>query len=125
MVHTKADMLNKVLSGLELTGFVDASIIVSRDGLPMSSNVPENVTEESLAAIAAAMFKSSDSATVRLYMQKTDLIIIRCVEGNIVFMAAGDDAILGGMTGSDAGLGLLLAEMGSAVEKVIKILKIE
>ncbi|MCK5660143.1 MAG: roadblock/LC7 domain-containing protein [Methanosarcinales archaeon] len=125
MVRTKTDMLKKVLDGLESTGFVDASIIVSCDGLPMSSNVPEDVTEESLAAIAAAMFKSSDSAIIRLQRQKTDLIIIRCLEGNIVFMAAGDDAILGGMTGSDAGLGLLLAEMESAVEKVIKILKIE
>ena len=125
MVRTKTDMLIKVLDGLESTGFVDASIIVSRDGLPMSSNVPENVTEESLAAIAAAMFKSSDSAIIRLQRQETDLIIIRTREGNIVFMTAGADAILGGMTGSDAGLGLLLAEMESAVDKIIQILKMK
>lgn len=125
MVRTKTDMLKKVLDGLESTGFVDASIIVSRDGLPMSSNVPENVTEESLAAIAAAMFKSSDSATIRLQRQETDLIIIRTREGNIVFMTAGADGILGGMTGSDAGLGLLLAEMESAVDKIIQILRMK
>lgn len=125
MVHTKTDMLKKVLDGLESTGFVEASIIVSRDGLPMVSNVPEDVTEESLAFIAADMFKSSDSAIIRILRQKTDLIIIRSLQGNIVFMAVGDDAILGGMTGSDAGLGLLLAEMESSVEKIIKILKFE
>lgn len=119
---TKQESLKKVLEDMKRMGDVEASVIVSRQGLIMVSDVMENVPEDVLAAITATVLGSAESAAEELHVSEPDVVIVRSKDVKIIFMSAGPKAILGVMTSAELKLGLLLIEMEKAKEKITNLL---
>ena len=117
------EMLEKVLKDLKAAGDVEASAIVSRDGLLIASDIPQNVNAEAFAAMTATMLGAAETATSELGKGVPDRVIVEGNEAKIIACGAGGKALLVLMANPNANLGLVLLEMSKASEKVKELLK--
>jgi len=117
------EMLDKILANLKKVGGVEASVVASRDGLLMASNIPSlGARAETFAAMSATMLGAAETATSELGKGIPDRVIVESEHGKLIATGAGSKALLIVLTDQDAGLGLILVELEKAAEKVKKIL---
>jgi len=119
---TIVGMLEKVLTDLRRTGDIEASAIVSRDGLLMASDIPESVQAETFAAMSATMLGAAETAIAELKKGIPDRVIIESKKGKVITTGTGPKALLVVITPPEAGLGLILVEMEKAADKTKKLL---
>ncbi|AEA47632.1 roadblock/LC7 domain-containing protein [Archaeoglobus veneficus] len=117
------EMLENVLKDLKSVGDVEASAIVSRDGLLIAADIPQSVNAEAFAAMTATMLGAAETATSELGKGIPDRVIVEGKDGKIIATGAGSKALLVAMTTPKANLGLVLLELGRASEKVKELLK--
>ncbi len=110
--------LEKVLTDLRHTGDIEASAIVSRDGLLMASDIHESVHAETFAAMSATMLGAAETAVAELKKGIPDRLIIESKKGKVITTGAGPKALLVVLTSPEAGLGLILVEMERATDKL-------
>jgi len=115
---TTVEMLEKVLSELGRTGDIEASAIVSRDGLLMASDIPKSVHAETFAAMSATMLGAAETAVLELKKGLPDRVIVESKQGKVITTGAGPKALLVVMTPPEAGLGLILVEVEKVADKV-------
>ena len=116
------EQLEKILKDLKAAGDIEASAIVSRDGLLIAADISQNVNAEAFAAMTATMLGAAETATSELGKGIPDRVIVEGKEGKIIATGAGPKALLVVMTTSRANLGLVLLEMSKASEKVKELL---
>jgi predicted regulator of Ras-like GTPase activity (Roadblock/LC7/MglB family) len=121
MASIKEEM-EKFLGDLKRIGDVQASAIVSRDGLLMASDIPQSIHAEAFAAMNATMVGAAETATSELNKGALGRVIIESRDVKIIACGAGPKALLVVMTGPGAGLGLILVEMGKVSEKVKELI---
>ncbi len=117
------EMLEKVLKDLRSVGDIEASAIVSRDGLLIAADIPQNINAEAFAAMTATMLGAAETASSELGKGVPDRVIVESNAGKIVATGAGSKALLVVMTNPKATLGLVLFEINKAKEKIKDILK--
>jgi len=122
MADTKKDKLIELLKEMQKIGDINGSIVVSRDGLVIASNITE-IDAETFAAMSAAMQGAAETAASELKQGEVDQIIIETGKGKIISIGAGTKAILVIMTSKKINLGLVLLEIGKASGKISNILK--
>jgi len=115
------EMLGKVLSDLTKTGAVESSVIASRDGLLMVSHTRKG-DDETFAAMSATMLGAAETASTELERGVPDRVIVESDDGKLIAVGAGPKALVVVITPADAGLGLVLVELGKAAEKIKNIL---
>lgn len=115
------NMLDKVLADTKRVGGVEASVIASRDGLLMASNIPSSSRAETFAAMSATMLGAAETATTELGKGIPDRVIVESEHGKLIATGAGPKALLIVLTDPNAGLGLILVELEKAAEKIKKI----
>ncbi len=116
------EQLEKILKDLKAVGDIEASAIVSRDGLLIAADISHNVNAEAFAAMTATMLGAAETATSELGKGIPDRVIVEGKEGKIIATGAGPKALLVVMTSPRANLGLVLLEMGRASEKIKELL---
>ncbi|MFQ6120336.1 MAG: roadblock/LC7 domain-containing protein [Methanosarcinales archaeon] len=120
---TSIQVFEEVLNDLKKIGSIEASAVVSRDGLLMLSDMPSRSTSaETFAAMAATMLGAAETATTELRKGVPDRVIVESEHGKLVAIGAGPKALLVVMTAPDAGLGLILVELEKAAEKIKKVI---
>ena len=122
MPDTKKDKLIELLKEMQKIGDINGSIVVSRDGLVIASNITE-IDADTFAAMSAAMQGAAETAASELKQGEVDQIIIETGKGKIISTGAGTKAILVIMTTKKVNLGLALLEMGKSAEKIANTLK--
>jgi hypothetical protein len=122
MPETKTEKLNKILEELKKVGGIEGSMVVSRDGLKIASDVG-NIDADTFAAMSAAMQGAAETAASELKKGEVEQIIIETDTGRIISVGAGKKSILVIMAGKKVNLGLALIEMGRSAEKIAGILK--
>jgi len=117
------NMLDKILADTKRVGGVEASVIASRDGLLMASNIPSSSARraETFAAMSATMLGAAETATTELGKGIPDRVIVESEHGKLIATGAGPKALLIVLTDPNAGLGLILVELEKAAEKIKKI----
>ncbi len=116
------ERLEGVLKELKDVGDIEASAIVSRDGLLIAADISRSVNAEAFAAMTATMLGAAETATSELGKGIPDRVIVEGKEGKIIATGAGPKALLVVMTTPKANLGLVLLEMSKASEKVKELL---
>jgi predicted regulator of Ras-like GTPase activity (Roadblock/LC7/MglB family) len=120
---SKMDALKSILSSLSSTsGDIEASAIVSTDGLLMASNFPAGMDEESMAAMTAALLAMGERAARELNRGELDQVFIKGQQGYVVMMAAGHEGVLTALCTKNAKLGLIFLDMHRAANEIAKIL---
>jgi predicted regulator of Ras-like GTPase activity (Roadblock/LC7/MglB family) len=119
---SRTESMTVVLKDLEAgTPDIEASAIVSVDGLIMASALPQDVEEDRVAAMSAAMLSLGERTAQELNRGKLDQVFIRGEDGYVLLMNAGEDAVLTTLVRKDAKLGLIFLDMKRAVEELSKL----
>jgi predicted regulator of Ras-like GTPase activity (Roadblock/LC7/MglB family) len=101
---------------------VEASAVVSVDGLTIASALPTNVEEDRVAAMSAAMLSLGERIAGELGRGNLDQVYIRGNNGFVVLMSVGEDAVLTVLAREQAKLGLLFLDMRRTVEDLSTLL---
>lgn len=101
---------------------VEASAVVSVDGLTMASALPSNVEEDRVAAMSAAMLSLGERIATELGRGTLDQVYIKGASGFVVLMSVGEEAVLTVLAREQAKLGLLFLDMRRATEDLVTLL---
>ncbi|MFV1858199.1 MAG: roadblock/LC7 domain-containing protein [Anaerolineales bacterium] len=94
---------------------VEASAVVSVDGLIIASSLPAGVEEDRVSAMSAAMISLGERIATELGRGFLDEVYIHGEDGYVLLMSSGQDAVLTVLARQQAKLGLVLLEMRRAV----------
>jgi predicted regulator of Ras-like GTPase activity (Roadblock/LC7/MglB family) len=120
---SRADLLARALDQfLAVSPEVEAAAVVSADGLPIASALPEHVEEDRLAAMSAALLILGERAASGLGKGELSQVLVEGRSGYVVLMAAGPHAVLVAVTSVDAKAGLLLFEMRRMADDVAQLM---
>ncbi|UCC90015.1 MAG: roadblock/LC7 domain-containing protein [Anaerolineales bacterium] len=100
---------------------IEASAVVSVDGLTMASSLPADVEEDRVSAMSAAMLSLGERIASELGRGILDQVYIRGAGGFVILMSVGEDAVLTVLARSQAKLGLLFLDMKRAAEDLAAI----
>jgi predicted regulator of Ras-like GTPase activity (Roadblock/LC7/MglB family) len=101
---------------------IEASAVVSVDGLIMASSLPSGVDEDRISAMSAAMLSLGDRIASELRRGQLNQVYIRGTEGIIVLMAVGEDAVLTVLARNTAKLGLIFLDMKRATADLERLI---
>ncbi len=122
-MRSRTEMMVDRLRDLQAgTPDVEASAVVSVDGLIMASSLPSDVDEDRISAMSAAMLSLGDRIAEELRRGRLQRVYIEGSDGIIVLMAIGEEAVLTVMARSTAKLGLVFLDMRRAVEDLERLL---
>jgi len=100
---------------------IDASAIISVDGLIMASALPVDVEEDRVSAMSAAMLSLGERIAGELGRGGLDQVYIKGSNGFIVLISIGTEAVLTALARQEAKLGLIILEMRRAAEDLVKL----
>lgn len=100
---------------------IEASAIVSVDGLIMASALPQEVEEDRVSAMSAAMLSLGERISGELGRGGLEQVYIKGDAGAIVLTAVGMEAVLTALARQEAKLGLIFLEMRRAAEDLTKL----
>jgi hypothetical protein len=101
---------------------VEAAAIVSVDGLPIATSLPQGVEEDRVSAMSAAMLSLGERIAGELGRGLLDEVYVRGERGYVILRAVGQDAVLTVLARQQAKLGLLFLDMRRAAEEFARIL---
>ncbi len=93
---------------------IEASAVVSVDGLIMASALPAEVEEDRVSAMSAAMLSLGERISMELGRGVLEQVYIRGDGGFVVLSAVGEEAVLTVLARDQARLGLVFLEMRRA-----------
>lgn len=122
-MRSRTEMMVDRLRDLQAgTPDVEASAVVSVDGLIMASSLPAGVDEDRISAMSAAMLSLGDRIAMELSRGSLEQVYIKGSDGIIVLMAVGEDAVLTVLARESAKLGLIIHDMKRAVVDLERLL---
>lgn len=101
---------------------VEASAVISFDGLTIASALPESIEEDRVAAMSAAMLSLGERISGELGRGILDQVYIRGKNGFMVLMAVGNEAVLTVLARKQAKLGLLFLDMRRATRDLAELI---
>jgi predicted regulator of Ras-like GTPase activity (Roadblock/LC7/MglB family) len=101
---------------------IEASAVVSVDGLTIATALPSDVEEDRVAAMSAAMLSLGERISTELGRGSLDQVYIRGINGFAILMSIGEEAVLTLLAHKQAKLGLVFLDMRRAVEDLLKLL---
>jgi uncharacterized protein len=119
----RADMLTSVLNELNGTSAdIEASGIISTDGLMMASVLPAGLDEDRVGAMSAAMLSLGDRTAQELARGELEQVLIKGNNGYVLMTYAGEEAVLTVMAKPNAKLGLIFLDVKRAAESVADLI---
>ncbi len=100
---------------------VEALALVSVDGLPIESLLPEGMEEDRVAAIGAALLSLGERAATELEKGGLEQVLIRAEKGDAMLMSVGEDAVLLALMKEGAKLGLTLITLKKLTAELKKL----
>ena len=101
---------------------IEASAVVSVDGLSIASALPAEVEEDRVSAMSAAMLSLGDRIASELGRGTLEQVYIKGDHGYIILMAIGQEAVLTALARKDAKLGLIFLDMRRTTEALEKLI---
>jgi len=123
MALTISDQLDEVLNDFERNvSHVEATAVVSMDGLVIASRLPGEVEEDRVGAMGAAILSISTRSGDELDRGEMLRILIEGTNGYLLIRSIGDVAILVALVDKKVRLGMLFYECKQCIEKLTEIL---
>jgi len=123
MQRARSEQLVERLRELQRnTPDVEASALVSVDGLTIASALPSGVEEDRVSAMSAAMLSLGERIAGELGRGGLDQVYVKGAGGYVLLAAVGTEAVLTVMARFTAKLGLVFLEMRRAAEDLERLL---
>ena len=101
---------------------IEASAVVSVDGLIIASALPGDVEEDRVSAMSAAMLSLGERIAGELGRGMLDQVYIRGANGYVILMSVGEEAVLTVLARKDAKLGLVFLDMRRAAADLTRLI---
>jgi uncharacterized protein len=101
---------------------VEAAAVVSFDGLPMASALPDDMEEDRLGAMSAALLSLGEQAAIGLGRGQLNQVFVEGDHGFVFLMSAQDEAVLAAVATRSAKIGFMLFEMRRAAQRIGQVL---
>jgi predicted regulator of Ras-like GTPase activity (Roadblock/LC7/MglB family) len=122
MVGSRADQLVERLRSMQAAApDIEASAVVSVDGLIIASALQQGVEEDRVSAMSAAMLSLGERIAGELGRGTLEQVYIKGGAGAIVLTSVGSEAVLTALARQEAKLGLIFLEMRRAADDIIKL----
>ena len=123
MAQTIATQLDVILNGFERNiPHVQATAVVSTDGLVIASRLTAEVEEDRIGAMGAAILSISTRSGGELERGEIVRVLIEGEDGYILIRNIGDVAILVALVEKDVRLGLLFFEANKCIQLLREVL---
>src|SRR4030043_1025977 len=100
---------------------IEASAVVSLDGLIIASALPNEVEEDRVSAMSAAMLSLGERISTELGRGVLEQVYIRGGHGYVILTSVGEEAVLTVLAREQAKLGLIFLEMRRAAEDLVRL----
>lgn len=121
-MRSRTEMMVDRLRDLQVgTPEIEASAVVSVDGLIMASSLPSGVDEDRISAMSAAMLSLGDRIATELGRGTLEQVYIRGDDGFVILMSVGEEAVLTALVRDGAKLGLVFLDMKRAASDLEKL----
>jgi predicted regulator of Ras-like GTPase activity (Roadblock/LC7/MglB family) len=122
MTKSRTERMVDQLRSLQINSQdIEASAVVSVDGLIMASALPAGMDEDRVSAMSAAMLSLGERIAGELGRGYLDQVYIKGENGFVILMSVGEEAVLTVLAQKDAKLGLIFLDMRRAVEELNRI----
>lgn len=122
MAKSRTEQMTDRLRDLQTSSTdVEASALVSVDGLIMASALPPDVEEDRVSAMSAAMLSLGERIAEELGRGTLDQVYIRGGNGYVLLLDVGEEAVLTVLARKDAKLGMLFLDMKRAAADLSKL----
>lgn len=117
MAKSRTELMVDRLRELQAsTPDIEASAVVSVDGLIMASSLPQGIEEDRVSAMSAAMISLGERIAGELGRGDLEQVYIRGDSGYVILMAVGQEAVLTSLIRENARLGLIFLDMKRAAD---------
>ncbi len=118
----RIDMIDSILSDLNgSSADIEASSVVSTDGLIIAAQLPSSMDEDRVGAMSAAMLSLGDRTAQELGRGTLDQVLVKGDEGYVLMIHAGPDAVLTVLAKASARLGLVFLDVKRAADSIAKL----
>lgn len=100
---------------------IEASAVISVDGLSMASSLPAGIEEDRVSAMSAAMLSLGERISSELGRGVLDQVYVRGKNGYVILMSVGDEAVLTTLVRDGAKLGLIFLDMRRTADDLEKL----
>ncbi len=123
MTKTRTQLMVDRLRELQASSpDIEASAIVSVDGLTIASALPQGIEEDRVSAMSAAMLSLGERIASELGRGSLEQVLIKGVSGYVILISVGEDAVLTALSREQAKLGLIFLDMRRATEDLKKLI---
>jgi len=117
LIASRSESIEKRLDALRLSGSdIQAAAAISVDGLMIAGSLPDDLAEELVAAMSAAMLALGERIAQELGRGALDQVFIKGDTGYVLMAAVNNNAVLTVLVGEEAKLGLALLDMQRTAE---------
>ena len=123
MTRSRAELMVARLRDMQAASpEIEASAVVSVDGLIIASALPAEVEEDRVSAMSAAVLSLGERIATELGRGMPEQVYIRGTNGFVILTAVGEEAVLTALARENAKLGLVFLEMRRASEDLARML---
>lgn len=115
-------LINRMNEAKQSSPDIEASAVVSLDGLIMASALPENLSEDRISAMSAAMLSLGEQINKEMGRGALEQLYTKGSDGYVVLLAVGNEAVLTALVKPEAKLGLLIHELRKTADDLERIL---
>jgi len=122
MSRSRSELIVERLREMQIASpEIEASAVVSVDGLIMASALPADVEEDRISAMSAAMLSLGERISGELGRGLLEQVYIRGSGGFVLLTAVGEEAVLTALARENARLGMIFLEMRRAAQDLVKL----
>lgn len=119
----REETLKSILNELSSTSAdIEASAVISTDGLVMAAMLPQDMDEDRVGAMAAAMLSLGDRTAQELGRGELEQVLIKGAKGYVLMTHAGTDTVVTVVAKPSAKLGLIFLDIKRAASSIKKIM---
>ena len=123
MIASRTESIEKRLDALRLSGAdIQAAAAISVDGLMIAGSLPEDLAEEHVAAMSAAMLALGERIAQEFGRGALDQVFIKGDTGYVLMASVNNNAVLTVLAGEEAKLGLALLDMQRTAEALRELI---
>lgn len=119
---SRAEQMMKLVKTLSNnTPDVEGAAVIDNDGLMMASALSQDVDEDSVAAMTAALLGLGERIVSELGRGEFELVMIRGDVGFVILVRCGKEAVLSVLCNKGAKLGLIFLDVSRAAKELAKL----
>lgn len=117
MIAARAEGIERKLDALRLSGSdIEAVAAISVEGLMIASSLPDDLPEDRVSAMSAAMLALGERIAQELGRGALDQVFIKGDNGYVLMTVVNERAALTALVGEEGKLGLALLDLQRTAE---------